>query len=61
MDNDIVCDCEEKHIDHICMLRESGMIVAVTHLTMFPNVVCLKCGELANSEENTCIPFPLFI
>ena len=61
MDDDIVCDSEENHLDHICMLRELGMIKTVAVLTVFPNVVCLKCGELANSEENTCRPFPLFI
>jgi hypothetical protein len=60
MNDDVVYDCKENHQDHICMLRESGMIKAVALLTMFPNVVCLKCGELANSEENTCRPFPLF-
>jgi hypothetical protein len=56
-----VCDSEKKYINHLCMLRERGLISTIEHLTEFPNFVCLRCGELANSDENTCVPFPLFI
>jgi len=56
-----VCNCVEKHPKHICVLKNKGLVSAVRDLTHHPNVVCLNCGEVVKSEDNVCIPAPLFI
>ena len=55
------CNCEEKHQSHICVLRSKGMTHEINQLTNNPNVACFTCGEEANSEDNVCLPVPLFI
>jgi hypothetical protein len=62
MGEDKLCTCEaEKHQDHICMLKNKGLTHKIKQLTSNPNVTCLACGELANSEDNVCAPATLFI
>lgn len=61
MGEDKVCDCEEKHHGHICMLLCKGKIHEIKELTCTPNFACMSCGEEANSEDNVCIPAPLFV
>lgn len=61
MGEDKKCSCEEKHPGHICALRGKGLTNEIRHLTGNPNVACLICGEEADSEENVCLPGPLFI
>jgi hypothetical protein len=61
MGEDKICNCEEKHQGHICMLICKGRIHEIKELTSTPNVACLSCGEEANSEDNVCIPAPLFV
>jgi hypothetical protein len=61
MDEEIICNCLEKHPAHICMLRHKGLISTVRQLTRSPNVVCCNCGEEVDSEDNVCIPVPLFL
>jgi len=56
-----VCNCETKHHDHICILKRRGLTYKVKQLTGNPNVACLRCGELAKSKDNVCLPAPLFI
>lgn len=58
---EISCNCVRKHQRHICMLRHKGLTGSIKDLTGFPNVACLNCGESADSEDNVCIPTPLFI
>jgi hypothetical protein len=61
MGEDGKCCCEEKHKDHICILSRRGLALKVKTLTCNPNVVCEQCGLVANSEDNVCIPVPLFL
>jgi hypothetical protein len=55
------CCCEEKHQCHICTLKCKGLNHEIKQATSTPNVACFNCGEEANSEENVCVPIPLFI
>lgn len=61
MGEDTKCSCEEKHNEHICVLQGKGLIHKVQSLTCTPNVECENCNRVANSEDNVCIPVPLFI
>jgi len=61
MGKDKICTCEEKHQNHLCVLKCKGKVNKIKDLTGTPNVACLTCGEEANSEENVCIPVPLFV
>ncbi len=61
MVDDEVCRCDEKHQGHLCALRCKGLIHRIKQSTSTPNVACAKCGEEANSEDNVCMPVPLFI
>jgi hypothetical protein len=61
MDEEIICNCLEKHPTHICMLRHKGLISTVRQLARFPNVACGNCGEETDSEDNVCMPVPLFL
>lgn len=61
MGTEYICNCAEKHPVHICMLRHKDLISTVRELTRSPNIVCHNCGEEANSEDNVCIPVPLFL
>ena len=55
------CNCEEKHQSHICVLKRKGKTSEIKKLTSTPNVACCSCGEEADSEDNVCLPAPLFI
>ena len=55
------CHCAEKHPRHICLLKHKGLIGTIKALTLFPNVVCLNCSAVADSEDNVCSPAPLFV
>jgi hypothetical protein len=61
MEEDKICDCEEKHRGHICVLKCKGKTHVIKEVTSTPNIACLTCGEQANSEDNVCIPVPLFV
>ena len=61
MGEDKICSCEEKHQCHICTLKSKGLTHEIKQATSIPNVACFNCGEEANSEENVCVPAPLFI
>jgi len=61
MDDDSNCGCAEKHRNHLCVLEGKGLIHQVQSLTCAPNFECEQCNRTANSEENVCIPVPLFI
>ena len=61
MGEDKLCNCEEKHQDHICMLKCKGKSREIKDFTSNPNVACCNCGEVTNSEDNVCLPVPLFI
>jgi len=61
MGDDNKCLCKEKHQGHICMLKCKGKTHEIKILTSTPNVACLTCGEEANSEDNVCLPAPLFV
>ena len=62
MGEDKECTCEaEKHRGHICMLKNKGLTHKIKQLTSNPNVACLKCGEMANSDDDVCSSGPLFI
>jgi hypothetical protein len=61
MGEDRLCDCKEKHQDHLCMLKCKGKTHKIKELTRTPNVACSSCGEEANSEDDVCIPMPLFV
>jgi hypothetical protein len=58
---DKICNCEEKHQDHICMLKCKGKAHKIKDLANTPNFACSICGEEANSEDNVCLPVPLFV
>ena len=61
MGQDKVCSCEEKHQDHICVLRSKGLTHKIKQVTNIPNVACSNCYEEANSEDKVCMPVQLFI
>jgi hypothetical protein len=61
MGEDKACCSEEKHQCHICMLKGKGKTHQIRDLTSSPNVACSNCGEEANTEDNVCMPVPLFI
>lgn len=61
MGDDKKCNCEEKHQDHICMLKCKGRTNKIKDLTLSPNIACLTCGEEADSGDNVCRPVPLFV
>jgi hypothetical protein len=61
MDEEIECCCEEKHAEHICVLRGKGLVCRVKSLTGKPNVICGNCNNEADSEDNVCRPIPMFI
>jgi hypothetical protein len=61
MGEDTVCCREEKHDGHLCALKIKGKARKITELTRTPNVACSNCGEVANSEDNLCLPVSLFI
>jgi hypothetical protein len=61
MDEDGKCCCEEKHKNHLCVLQRKGLIHQVQSLTCTPSVECEICNRMANSEDDVCIPVPLFI
>jgi hypothetical protein len=61
MEEDKICNCEENHQSHICMLKYKGKTRDIKNLTSTPNVACCNCSEQANSEDNVCISAPLFI
>jgi len=61
MGEDKICHSDKKLQCHICMLKYKGKFREIRELTKFPNVACSICGEEANSEDNVCLPVPLFI
>jgi hypothetical protein len=61
MGQDRVCNCEEKHQEHLCVLKSKGLTHEINQLTNNPNVACANCSEEANSEDRVCIPVQLFI
>lgn len=61
MNDDMKCRCEEKHAEHICVLRSKGLVCKVKSLTGKPNVICENCNTVADSEEHVCMPAALFI
>jgi len=61
MGEDKICECREKHQCHMCVLRSKGMTKKIGQLTSAPNVACHTCGEEANSEDDVCVPVPLFV
>ena len=56
-----ICTCQEKHQRHLCVLRGKGMTSIIKKQTSAPNVACHTCGEEANSEDDVCVPVPLFV
>jgi hypothetical protein len=58
---DKVCRCKKMHKHHICESRAKGNTHEINQLTQNPNAVCGICGEMADSEEDICLPVPLFI
>ena len=50
------CSCEEKHQDHLCLLKGKGMTEDIEQLTNNPTVSCFICGAEANSRDNVCCP-----
>jgi len=61
MDKDSRCECEEKHQNHLCVLHSKGLFHQARSLTCTPGVECETCNRVANSEDNVCVPIPLFI
>jgi len=61
MDEGSNCCCEDNHKNHLCVLQVKGLIHQVQNLTCAPNFECEKCNRMANSEDNVCVPVPLFI
>lgn len=55
------CRCRKKHKRHICESRAKGQTHEVNQLIQNPNVVCGICGEMADSDDDICLPVPLFI
>jgi hypothetical protein len=60
MEEEKVCNCEDKHQGHLCVLRGKGLTCEIRRRTGAPNVACLTCGEEADSEDSVCSPIPLF-
>lgn len=48
------CNCGDKHVGHICMLRSIGKTEEISNLSSNPKVSCFTCGAEANSPENVC-------
>ena len=55
------CSCKQRHKRHICELRAKGRTHEIHKLTRNPSVACGICGEPADSDEDVCLPVPLFI
>lgn len=53
--------CEVKHKNHVCVLQGKGLIHQVQILTCTPNIEFEKYNRMANTEDNVCMPVPLFI
>lgn len=58
---DKICRCKKRHENHLCELRAKGRTHQINQLIRKPNVACGICGEMADSEEDICLPVPLFI
>ena len=58
---DKTCRCKRRHKNHICESRAKGSTHDINQLTQNPNVACGICGEMAASEDDVCLPVPLFI
>jgi hypothetical protein len=55
------CHCRKRHEHHICELRAKGQTHAINLLIQNPNFACSLCGETADSDDDVCVPVPLFI
>lgn len=55
------CTCQEKHNCHLCVLHSRGLTSMIRNHTSAPNFACHTCGEEANSEDDVCVPVPLFV
>jgi len=53
------CNCEERHVGHICVLRSAGKTEEIKSITNNPTVSCFTCGAEANSNDNVCSPMPI--
>jgi hypothetical protein len=58
---DRVCRCKKGHERHLCELRAKGCTHEIDQLIQNPNVACGICGEMADSDQDVCLPVPLFI
>jgi hypothetical protein len=61
MEKEGVYDCGDMHKSHLCQIRAHGGSKEGNWLTKHPNVSCVNCGEEASSNDNVCLPIPLFI
>ena len=58
---DKVCRCRKRHKRHICESRAKGRTHEINQQIQNPNFACGICGEAADSDEDICLPVPLFI
>lgn len=59
MESSKTCQCGAKHTGHICMLKSTGRLEEIAHITSHPTVVCFTCGAEANAADSVCNPMPL--
>jgi len=61
IEKDKECRCKKRHEHHICELLAKGRTHAVNQLVQYPNFACGLCGATADSDDDVCVPVPLFI
>ena len=63
MESHKICYCEDKHEEHLCMLKKQEQTnqiqQLVDHITLDPTVSCLLCGALAKSDNYLCTSIQL--
>jgi len=54
---------EELHLEHLCYITSQGFHLSDEHeyktLVNEPRFLCCRCGRIANSSRNLCVPTEL--